>query len=41
MLGVNVLMLLVGGTLALFVQRLARRRLAPESRVSTSSQRPD
>ncbi len=34
MLGVNVLMLLAGGTLALLVQRLLRRRLEPE-RVST------
>jgi hypothetical protein len=39
MLGVNVLMLLVGGTLALLVQRLLRRRLAPE-RVSAPEQRP-
>jgi hypothetical protein len=40
MLGVNILMLLVGGTLALLVQRWLRRRLAHLGRRSTSSERP-
>jgi uncharacterized hydrophobic protein (TIGR00271 family) len=39
MLGVNVLMLLLGGTLALLVQRRLRRRLEPE-RVSTPRRPP-
>jgi len=40
MLGVNILMLLVGGTLALLVQRWLRRRLEHQGRRSTSSERP-
>ena len=39
MLGVNVLMLLVGGTLALVVQRLLRRRIAREGE-STPPRQP-